>query len=200
LAEPLTPKPPQDLREALTQTDSGKPLAPPPGTIVEPTDLLAHEERAEPVEPPPDEVNEVAAPIEPGGSGACDVAACAAKYNSFDAADCTFQPFGDGSRQLCEIGPGGTVSITDAGSGEELAGDQIGAADALPADELEVEPRFFGADPETGEPVFIIEEGSAEGRPEACNIQACSAFYSSFRAEDCTYQPFDGGPRRLCER
>lgn len=30
-----------------------------------------------------------------------------------------------------------------------------------------------------------------------CDIQACAAAYSSFRASDCTYQPF-AGPRRFC--
>jgi hypothetical protein len=30
-----------------------------------------------------------------------------------------------------------------------------------------------------------------------CNIDACAAAYQSFRASDCTYQPFEG-PRRLC--
>jgi BA14K-like protein len=30
-----------------------------------------------------------------------------------------------------------------------------------------------------------------------CNIAACSAAYRSFRAADCTFQPFEG-PRRLC--
>jgi hypothetical protein len=30
-----------------------------------------------------------------------------------------------------------------------------------------------------------------------CNIQMCGQAYSSFRASDCTYQPFDG-PRRVC--
>lgn len=32
-----------------------------------------------------------------------------------------------------------------------------------------------------------------------CNVAACEAAYRSFRAEDCTYQPFDGG-RRLCTK
>jgi len=32
-----------------------------------------------------------------------------------------------------------------------------------------------------------------------CNLQACAARYSSFRSPDCTYQPFTGGPRRLCD-
>jgi BA14K-like protein len=30
-----------------------------------------------------------------------------------------------------------------------------------------------------------------------CNVQACAGAYSSFRAADCTYQPFSG-PRRVC--
>jgi penicillin-binding protein 1A len=34
----------------------------------------------------------------------------------------------------------------------------------------------------------------------ACNIPVCTRFYSSFRPSDCTYQPYSGGPRRLCER
>ncbi len=30
-----------------------------------------------------------------------------------------------------------------------------------------------------------------------CDVQACTNAYSSFRAADCTYQPFEG-PRRAC--
>lgn len=32
-----------------------------------------------------------------------------------------------------------------------------------------------------------------------CNVPACEAFYHSFRASDCTYQPYWGG-RQVCER
>ena len=32
-----------------------------------------------------------------------------------------------------------------------------------------------------------------------CDVQACSGAYQSFRASDCTYQPFEG-PRRVCEK
>lgn len=35
-------------------------------------------------------------------------------------------------------------------------------------------------------------------RPQ-CDIRACSAAYRSFRASDCTFQPYSG-PRRLCTR
>jgi membrane peptidoglycan carboxypeptidase len=34
----------------------------------------------------------------------CNVDACARKYNSFNASDCTYQPYGRGARRLCEIG------------------------------------------------------------------------------------------------
>jgi hypothetical protein len=40
-------------------------------------------------------------------------------------------------------------------------------------------------------------QGSSRNR---CDILACAGAYRSFRANDCTYQPFDGGPRRLCEK
>ncbi|MBV9152851.1 MAG: BA14K family protein, partial [Alphaproteobacteria bacterium] len=33
-----------------------------------------------------------------------------------------------------------------------------------------------------------------------CNVDLCAAAYASFRDADCTYQPYDGGARRLCER
>lgn len=33
-----------------------------------------------------------------------------------------------------------------------------------------------------------------------CNVAACSRTYNSFDAASCTYQPYDGGPRRLCEK
>jgi len=33
-----------------------------------------------------------------------------------------------------------------------------------------------------------------------CDVQACAGAFRSFRASDCTYQPFDGGERRLCAK
>ena len=34
----------------------------------------------------------------------CNVDACARKYNSFNASDCTYQPYDRGARRVCEIG------------------------------------------------------------------------------------------------
>jgi hypothetical protein len=33
-----------------------------------------------------------------------------------------------------------------------------------------------------------------------CNVPVCQRFYRSFHRSDCTYQPFSGGARRICDR
>jgi len=38
------------------------------------------------------------------------------------------------------------------------------------------------------------------GAPASCNVDACARTYSSFDASDCTYQPYGGGARQLCEK
>ena len=41
---------------------------------------------------------------------------------------------------------------------------------------------------------------ATEGRASRhCNVEACARKYSSFNSSDCTYQPYNGGRRRLCE-
>jgi 1A family penicillin-binding protein len=43
--------------------------------------------------------------------------------------------------------------------------------------------------------------GTTASRGSAqCNVEACSRTYSSFNPSDCTYQPFGGGARQVCER
>jgi penicillin-binding protein 1A len=41
---------------------------------------------------------------------------------------------------------------------------------------------------------------AAEPHGGQCNIAVCEQFYHSFRASDCTYQPYWGGPRQYCAR
>lgn len=41
--------------------------------------------------------------------------------------------------------------------------------------------------------------GEEQMAPASCNYRVCSQFYRSFRASDCTYQPYSG-PRRICTR
>src|SRR5262249_34732964 len=50
----------------------------------------------------------------------------------------------------------------------------------------------------------VTEDNSASAIPDApwrarCDLRACAKRYQSFDAEDCTFQPYGGGPRRACE-
>jgi hypothetical protein len=45
----------------------------------------------------------------------------------------------------------------------------------------------------------VAAKPAAVAAPAHCAIDACAAAYRSFRASDCTYQPF-GGERRLCTK
>ena len=68
-------------------------------------------------------------------------------------------------------------------------------------------PRAEGPMPPPAAPTARagVQQASA-ALPEAsasnnrCDVQACAGAYRSFRASDCTYQPFDGGERRLCAK
>lgn len=44
----------------------------------------------------------------------------------------------------------------------------------------------------------ILQEVAMNKPVDAAGIEACSSRYRSYRIEDNTYQPYDGGPRRLC--
>ena len=46
---------------------------------------------------------------------------------------------------------------------------------------------------------FSVIPAQATTSNNRCDVQACSSSYQSFRASDCTYQPFEG-PRRVCEK
>lgn len=43
-------------------------------------------------------------------------------------------------------------------------------------------------------------EDRVNAGPLQCDVRACARMYRSFRAADCSYQPYSGGPRRMCER
>jgi penicillin-binding protein 1A len=50
------------------------------------------------------------------------------------------------------------------------------------------------------EPLAPNSEPQPSPGKAQCNVSACANFYSSFDAASCTYQPYDGGPRRMCEK
>jgi hypothetical protein len=112
----------------------------------------------------------------------CKVDLCAARYKSFRAADCTYQPLGGGPRSLCEASP---RSAEAAPQTSRAAADPVSEAKHTRVAET------------AGE----VPKSAAPARAGAqCNGNLCAATYASFHAADCTYQPYDGGPRRICER
>lgn len=88
----------------------------------------------------------------------CDYRACASRYRSFRASDCTYQPY-SGPRRICDL----------------------------------------GAEPSAALAQFSRFSGDARAQAQ-CNIDICSRYYRSFNPSDCTYQPYYGGPRRICQR
>jgi penicillin-binding protein 1A len=64
----------------------------------------------------------------------------------------------------------------------------------------EASPQQPAADPSAN---AAMSSAQASGRQAAgaprCDYEACARTYHSFRASDCTYQPFSRAPRRLCE-
>jgi penicillin-binding protein 1A len=124
---------------------------------------------------PLDQINTGAvARAEATPSATCDYALCSRMYRSFRPEDCTYQPF-SGPRRLCT-----RASDPDAQAAEaDLSGDAPVAAEAT---------------------VTVIGDEALAAPMAACNYRVCSRFYRSFRPSDCTYQPYDGGPRELCSR
>ena len=110
----------------------------------------------------------------------CNINACASRYNSFHAADCTYQPLRGGPRRLCEL----SARSADTPSQYSRA-----AADL----------RFEAKDARVAETTTEIPKAATAARGTQCHVDLCAATYASFHATDCTYQPYDGGPRRVCE-
>jgi penicillin-binding protein 1A len=98
---------------------------------------------------------------------------------------------------------GATVAARDSrpamgDSRPAAAGDapRAAAGDAQPAAEASAD---IGGRPMAP---ASADQASADRAPGAaqCDYQACARTYQSFRASDCTYQPYGGSSRRLCEK
>lgn len=87
---------------------------------------------------------------------------------------------------------------------------QSGTEDAAVPQRSAVETTGVAAREDDGRPATAATNGvngSQQGAARAevampnnrCDVQACANAYKSFRASDCTYQPFEGS-RRFCER
>jgi len=103
-------------------------------------------------------------------TGQCDYQACARTYQSFRASDCTYQPYGSTAREVCDKSPSQRTA-------------------AMP----------YASTSRSRAPLDKSERSDRPSRGQ-CNIDACAAAYESFDSGDCTYQPYDGGPRRACTK
>jgi hypothetical protein len=74
------------------------------------------------------------------------------------------------------------------------AGQAIAAVDAANTQQSAAPPA-----PAIAAPEQATQPTPAAAEQPKCDIAACSAAYHSFRASDCTWQPFDG-PRRFCDK
>jgi hypothetical protein len=101
---------------------------------------------------------------------------CFAQYRSYRIEDNSYQPFDATERRECQSPHEGGMPVAD------VSGTDDGM---LPADTVTEQPMA------TEEPQMVAASGSVD-------TGWCFAQYRSYRAEDNTYQPFDGGPRRQC--
>jgi BA14K-like protein len=73
----------------------------------------------------------------------------------------------------------------------EIATTVTGAADAVPPATASEETQAQAEETQVQSDIQQTEN--------RCDVRACTNAYVSFRASDCTYQPYDG-PRRTCEK
>jgi hypothetical protein len=93
--------------------------------------------------------------------------------------------------------PAQAPAAAQAPAPEQQAKTAEPVATAQPAAaEAKVEPAATEAKEAKVEPT-ATPQPMKKSASNSCNVQACSAAYQSFRASDCTYQPY-GGERRLC--
>ena len=109
---------------------------------------------------------------------------CLARYRSYQVEDNSYQPYGGGPRQEC-VSPSMQVADAQPAAGTFEA-DSRGQMESISA---------MSPAAKASEIQQTVEVGSA---PIGAHEAWCHERYRSYRTEDNSYQPFDGGPRRAC--
>lgn len=92
------------------------------------------------------------------------------------------------------VKPAATAEAETTGSGgsaQQQAAAAQNAGDAVPAPVVSIPP------PSNAMPAQSTSVTS-NAPPNSCAMQACASAYRSFRATDCSYQPYEG-PRQTCD-
>ena len=96
---------------------------------------------------------------------------CSERYRSYRAYDNSYTPYSGGRRE-CVSPYFGATDIVDASNDPEASYESEGQAELMYANDQD----YVSTD----------------------HMEYCFSRYRSYRYEDNTYQPFDGGPRRQC--
>ena len=111
---------------------------------------------------------------------------CSRRYRSYSAEDNSYRPYG-GGRRACQS-PYSTVAAAEPADIDETTQTVTTVSEEQPAKEDE-------------QPVVdeVALESTTGANPDSeKHIMSCFARYRSYRPEDNTYQPLNGGPRRQC--
>jgi hypothetical protein len=127
---------------------------------------------------------------------------CLARYRSYRVEDNSYQPFNGGPRQACEM-PSSQMSATSqtltqpAQQGYGQAGEQ---AMATSAGDGQANVVSISAGPVDGLGVesATSTKNAAMAGGAGTHEEWCHGRYRSYRADDNSYQPLDGGPRKAC--
>jgi penicillin-binding protein 1A len=150
--------------------------------------------------PPPVAAQQVQAPDElfnqnttGAASAKCNIPVCERYYRSFRASDCSYQPEEGGARRFCDRQGETTAGVSEPPAPTPSNADR---GDAGRQPKASPQPRSTTGQNTNGQDTAHAAPGAASA---TCNVAACQR-YGSFRASDCTYQPYGGGPRRVCDR
>lgn len=112
---------------------------------------------------------------------------CKRRFRSYDVETNSYRPYGGGTRS-CES-PYSDVAET------ELSPDDADSRDP----EGTVRRQHSQVDADQGAMEQVTYAEGPETLADDDHVQSCFARYRSYRPEDNSYQPYDGGPRRQCE-
>jgi len=162
-----------ELKDAATPDT--EPVADDPMAVVDPVTTGAIDPARASAEPTP-RTEQTAAHVE----------WCSRRYRSYRIQDNSDRPYG-GGRRAC-LSPYSDVASANPGPDEALAARR----DAQKTRD-NVEPRE-----DAGKFEQVIFEDAPGTDASSDHVRSCFDRYRSYRPDDNTYQPFDGGPRQQC--
>ncbi|MCJ9749846.1 BA14K family protein [Neorhizobium sp. BETTINA12A] len=122
---------------------------------------------------------------------------CSARYKSYRAEDNSYQPFSGGPRRQCRA-PGaaatGTVAAAPMPDQPQVPQmqDELQPLPGRPATRANQQANDGAAD-------YAQSRAIDADAPAGSHEEWCFARYRSYQAEDNSYQPLAGGPRRQCQ-